>query len=194
METRPGSVADEGTVSPDDELSVGRPSDELSQEELRDEEGSEPSGHSSPDKGAAAILASLRDSKSSSSQRRDSKGSRKDKGERPGPVDGEIHGESWGHGGRPGASGVWKRPQEHYKTQTHNAVMCCIYCNDDDPRACVLSRRGLCVPNLSTMGGKLIAGAFVCAGILGILVLRTQSMHLRDEPDLALATASPVIP
>merc|ERR1719359_2457117 len=104
----------------------------------------------------------------------------------------QVHGEKWGHGSRPG-HGVWKQPQLHaeHAEAVSNSVMCCIYCNDRDPRVCVLSRKGLCVPNLSTMGGKLIAGAFVCAGVLGVLILRAQSMH--PAPDLA-PTASPLPP
>jgi hypothetical protein len=58
-----------------------------------------------------------------------------------------------------------------------------------------MSRKGicLCVPNLGTLGGKIIAGAFVVACVFGVLVLRSQSMHLKDVGgrDMALATASP---
>jgi len=89
----------------------------------------------------------------------------------------------WGHGGRPG-KGVWKQPKklhEEHAEAVSNSVLCCIYCNNRDPRVCVLRRKGLCVLNLSTMGGKLIVGALVCAAVLGMLVSRTQSMHLSDE-------------
>jgi len=163
--------------------------------------------YSPPYKNAAELLASLppapparassvegqrRDSKSS--QRRDSKLIASPDKARGTAAAFEVHGEKWGHGGKPG-NGVWKQPQFHaeHAEAVQNNVMCCLYCNDNDPRVCVVSPKGLCVPNLGSMGGKLIWCAIAIGVVLGLLVFRTRSMHLKEDPD-PNAFASSVAP